>query len=146
IRASYFIGQMMSASAPLKIFGILVYQSMPLAICALVALERSRPMRFPAGILKLFIVTGLAGAILYNFFPAAGPIYMFGNRFPASLPAVADLAIQPVAMASAARNALPSVHFACALLIWWNVSRLSLRWRIVAGVFLAMTILATIGF
>jgi hypothetical protein len=146
IRASYFIGQVMSASAPLKIFGILVYQSMPLAICSLVALERSRPTRFPAGILKLFIVTGLAGAILYNFFPAAGPIFMFGNRFPASLPAVADLAIQPVALASAARNALPSVHFACALLIWWNVARLSVRWRIVAGVFLGMTILATIGF
>jgi hypothetical protein len=146
VRASSFIGQLMAASAPLKIFGILVYQAMPLAICSLAALERARPTRFPAGIMKLFIVTGLAGAILYNFFPAAGPIYVFGNRFPASLPAVADLTIHPVALAGAPRNALPSVHFACALLIWWNVARLSLRWRLMAGVFLGMTILATIGF
>jgi PAP2 superfamily len=71
---------------------------------------------------------------------------MFGNRFPASLPAVADLTIHPVTLASAARNALPSVHFACALLIWWNVARLSLRWRLMAGVFLGMTMLATMGF
>src|SRR5205085_8183990 len=62
------------------------------------------------------------------------------------LPAISSLSLQPVLIPRAIRNAMPSVHFACALLIWWNVARLSLRWRIAAALFLLLTVFATLGF
>jgi hypothetical protein len=145
-KPSVVFGNLMANFYALKVAGILVYQSMPLAICFLVALERESPQRFPARILPLFIAVGVAGAVLYNLLPAVGPIYVFGKDFPANLPSVSNLAMQPLLGVNAPRNAMPSVHFACALLIWWNTAGLRHLWRWLAVGFVGMTFLATLGF
>jgi hypothetical protein len=146
LKASLLLGNLMAGSSALTIAGVFVYQSMPLAICFLVAVEREFPGRFRARILPLFITVGIAGVFLYNLLPAVGPIYAFGKSFPGSLPPVSGLLIQPILQVAAPRNAMPSVHFACALLIWWNAAGLARGWRWLAAAFVAITLLATLGF
>jgi hypothetical protein len=141
-----WIGHLFDVSPPLKIAGILVYEYLPVAICLMLALHQAHRERFSVDPLRLFIAVGVVGSLLYNALPACGPVYMFGPKFPHNLPAVSDLTIQPVTLAGHPRNAMPSLHFVCALLLWWNAAALPRVWRILAAGFLAMTFLGTIGF
>lgn len=145
-KLSALTGNLIAHSYILKVAGNVVYRNMPLAVCFLLALEREAPGRFAARILPLFAITGIAGAVLYNLFPAVGPIHVFGKEFPANLPPVAGLSMQPLLHVDAARNAMPSIHFAYALLIWWSTAGLHRAWRWLAAVFVALTFVATLGF
>jgi len=145
-RPSALIGSLMAYSPVLAAVASLVYRSLPLAICFLVAVERDAPGRFPARILPLFVAVGLAGASLHNLFPALGPHYFFGADFPAHLPALASLVLEPGTRIDVARSAMPSVQFAFALLIWWNAARLARGWRWLAAAVVILTILADLGF
>jgi hypothetical protein len=119
---------------------------LPLVICFLMAMERRSPERFSSGLIRLFVTAGVTGVVLYQFLPAAGPAYVFGKQFPESLPAFPSIAIRPILLPRAARNAMPSVHFACALLVWWNTAAFGRVWRALTGGFVAMIFLATMGF
>ena len=144
-KPSALIGGLMASSPLLAMVAMLVYQSLPLAICFLVAVEREAPGRFQARILPLFVAVGLAGASLHNMFPALGPLHFFGQDFPGNLPLLSNLMLQPVAHIAATRNAMPSVQFASAILIWWNAARLERGWRYLAAVTVALTFLAALG-
>src|SRR5712692_3513987 len=145
-RAGSLVGHLFETYAPLRVAGIFVYQGMPLAICFLVSLERAAPECCSVSVLRLFLAVGFAGALLYNLFPAAGPLYVFGKDFPNHLPDASAMVIQPLLVPHAPRNAMPSVHLACALLIWWNTVGLARGLRVAAAAFLTMTALATLGF
>ena len=144
-RPSALIGSLMAGSSFLSIAAMLVYQTLPLAICFLVAVEREAPGRFPARILPLFVAVGLAGASLHNLFPALGPLHFFGADFPGNLPPLSGLVLQPVAQIAATHNAMPSVQFASAFLIWWNAAGLARGWRWLAAAAVALTFLAALG-
>lgn len=146
IKPSLMAGSLMASVPALNIAATLVYRNLPLAICLLLAFEREAAGRFQARIIRLFVAVGLVGASLHNLFPALGPIYVFGGDFPWKLPPVSSLVIQPLMQVAAARNAMPSVQFACALLIWWNAAGLARVWRWFAAIFLAVIFLATLGF
>ena len=137
LRASFLIGHLIATAPLLQQAARIAYESLPLAICCLVAMERRSPERFSAGLVRLFVTAGLAGVVLYQFLPAAGPAYVFGKQFPESLPALPGIAIQPILLPRVARNAMPSVHFACALLVWWNTGSCGRVWRALAGGFVA---------
>jgi hypothetical protein len=57
-----------------------------------------------------------------------------------------SLMVAPIAIADAPRNAMPSLHFSAALLVFWN----SVEWpkwaRALTAFFLLFTVLATMGF
>lgn len=123
----------------------LVYESLPLAVSLLYAYERSGHL-LSTRVLPAFLGGGAAAYLLYNILPAAGPLYIFGTQFPAHLPAVVQVMARAPLMQDAPRNAVPSMHLACALLIFWSVRRLS-RWLYAAsGLYLGLTIVATLGF
>lgn len=145
-RPSALIGNLMANSPVLAIAAMLVYRSLPLAICFLVAVEREAPGRFQARILPLFVAVGLAAASLHNLFPALGPLHFFGADFPRNLPPLSGLVLQPATQIVATRNAMPSVQFASAFLIWWNAARLDRGWRWLAAGTIALTFLAALGF
>src|SRR6185369_12382122 len=90
-----------------------------------------------------FIGGGAAVYLLYNILPAAGPYYVFGKAFPYHLPP--PPALQVVLLGDVARNAMPSMHLACALLIFWNCRRLPLWIYLASAVYLILTVLAAIG-
>ncbi len=143
---SRWAGQLVAAHGWLAWTCGLVYETLPLAVSLLYAYERNGSKPLPVPVLPAFLGGGAAAYLLYNFLPAAGPHYLFGAAFPNGMPdtAAVKLALAPVG--EAARNAVPSMHIACAVLIWWCCEALP-RWvRWTAAVYLALTALATLGF
>jgi len=141
-----WVGQFVGARPILLRACSLVYESLPLAVSLLYAYERSGGRRIPVRVLPAFIGGGAAAYALYNFLPATGPHYIFGAAFPLHLPAAAQAGLHLVKVGEAARNAVPSMHLACALMIFWACRPLRGWVRAAAGIFLALTVLATIGF
>jgi hypothetical protein len=111
-------------------------------------LYRAWAMRSGVGrepsIMQSFVVAGLIGFVFYQCCPATGPHYVFGADFPNHLPPLNTLVLNLPAVAGA-RNAIPSMHTAWALLIWWSAWRLSWTARIVASLLVVFTSLAAIG-
>ncbi len=135
------------AARPLLLWcSSLVYEALPLAVSLLYACQRSGRPPLPVRVLPAFLGGGTAAYLLYNVLPAAGPRYVFGAAFPDRLPAAAQAGLYLVRLGDAARNAVPSMHLACALLIFWSCRPLGRVVRAAATLFLGFTILATIGF
>ena len=142
IQTSFVTGRWFAAWPFLSNICFLVYAALPLAE-VLVFLAFLHGQRMPANPLVLFVVTGVAGFILYQVCPATGPVHVFGVEFPKYPPPSQPL--QALLLDDVPRNAIPSLHSAWALLIWWNL-RYSKNWmRWVATAFLALTLLATLG-
>jgi len=142
-QTSFVIGRWFAASPFLSNLCFMVYPALPLAEL-LVFVLFVRGQRMPANPLVLFIVTGIAGFVFYQVCPATGPVHIFGAEFP-NYPPPPSLPLQPIMLDDVPRNAVPSLHSAWALLIWWSL-RYSKNWmRGLATVFLALTLLATLG-
>jgi hypothetical protein len=98
-------------------------------------------------VLAAFLLSGPIGIVLYNFFPALGPVYLFKSDFPLhslSTNDVMHLHLEPIALFGFP-NAMPSLHMTWALLGLWY-SRGAAWWvRLIAIVFLVFTVLSTLG-
>jgi hypothetical protein len=89
-------------------------------------------------------LNAVMGYGLYFLYPAAGPLYAFGAAFPGAPPAPEHLALHLVRL-NAFPNAMPSLHMACVVLIWWNAR----HWKvggIVAFAFMLLTAISAVGF
>jgi hypothetical protein len=94
-----------------------------------------------------FLATGPVGVIFYNVLPALGPAHLFGKAFPwhaLTVEQSSRLFVEPIAL-SGAPNAIPSLHMAWVLLVWWYSRGLSWWERSVAFAFVFFTVLATMG-
>jgi hypothetical protein len=146
MQPSFLVGRFFARFHAIRYVCYLGYEALPLAMAIAFALERSRRARRSSSIMLAFMIAAVVGFVLYNLFPAVGPIHVFGKQFPNWPPPPGTAPFQRVAIESAPRNAMPSVHIAMALLILWN-SRLGPRvWRILAAMLLGVTVLATLGF
>jgi PAP2 superfamily len=143
---SRWAGQLVASHGWLAWACGLVYETLPLAVSLVYAYERSGSRPVPVRVLPAFLGGGAAAYLLYNFLPAAGPHYVFGEAFPNAMPEAAAVKLALVPLGEAARNAVPSMHIACALLISWCCAAMP-RWvRAAAALYLALTVLATLGF
>jgi hypothetical protein len=87
---------------------------------------------------------------MYAICPGAGPKYLLGDRFPWWVPDLSQAhagVVMPVLNAAPnGMNAIPSGHFAWALLIFWFARKHCARAvRTAAGIFMVLTCLATLG-
>jgi hypothetical protein len=146
IQPSFLVGRLFGRFSALRQVCYFGYEALPLAMAIAFALERSRPRRHASSIILAFAVAAAGGFLLYNLYPAVGPVHVFGAQFPNSPPAAGLPPFRLVAVDAAPRNAMPSVHIAMALLILWNSRRWPGVCRVVAGALLAITVLATLGF
>ena len=115
------------------------YDGVPIAILIVLLRQawKDPSWRFARALVANFAIA----YALYFLLPAAGPVYAFAGSYPDYAPAIAA----PVAMKLYAfPNAMPSVHFSTALLLFWNsgVYRFG-RW--VFAVYLVLVGLATLG-
>jgi PAP2 superfamily len=146
---SFAVGKIMFGSTLVHWILALTYYSITAAIAGFAALElRRRPTSLPI-IVRAGLLSTLLGVICYQVYPAAGPKYLMGPRFPLH-PLASDLirhlAIRPLmSPLSVPRNAMPSLHMAWALLIWFNTRPFSRTVRVLAGVYVLLTVLATLG-
>ena len=146
LQPSFAVGRVFLEWPALTVVAKAVYTGVPLAIALLYANQITAPRPSQTNILFVFFGTGFAGLFLYHFFPATGPLFVFGSSFPNDPPPVDSSAVSLFALQSEApRNAMPSVHTAWALLVWWNSRRMAVWVRTLAGLFLLFTIVGTLG-
>lgn len=147
IPASATLGELTWAHAGLHQLVGIIYGWLPAAVSTCYALNVRAGNRDAGNLLKAALTGGAMAFVLYHFYPAAGPIYAFGQAFPASLPAPATLASIPagLAMPGAARNCMPSVHFVWAILAAAEARGLGRAWRASFVLFAVLTAFATIA-
>ncbi len=92
--------------------------------------------------LRVFLIAAILGYISYFIFPAVGPIYFFGDHYPYNLPA---LPLMRTYAPAAARNSMPSLHFAWALLLWINIPRKLKYARGAFAIYTFLMVIATLG-
>jgi hypothetical protein len=142
---SFLAGRLLARCAAVRQICYLGYVALPLAMAIAFALDRRRRDHRAPSVVRAFAAAAALGFLLYNFYPATGPVYVFGSRFPFSAPPAGLPPFGLVAVESAPRNAMPSLHLAWALLIFWNSRRWAVGWRVLAGALLAVIALATLG-
>lgn len=144
---SFIVGQWFSRWPWLFATGLLFYLAIPipLAVVYVGRLVRFQERAFSA--MLAFLIASPIGMLFYVLFPACGPRYLLPGDFPwHPLPSAyaARVLLEPVAI-DGPRNAMPSLHLACALLAWWYSRGLSWWERAIAFMFVAFTVSATLG-
>jgi hypothetical protein len=147
---SFLMGRAMAASSLLRVACLLTYISLPFVMALVYALRLPKGTERPSwDIIALFLLAGLGGWALYNIVPATGPVYVFADSFPwRSLPykSLPRLLLEVVPVNSTIpRNAIPSLHMAWAVLLYWNTKGLSRSLRVFLAVYVALTVVSTLG-
>jgi hypothetical protein len=105
--------------------------------------------RTPWRPLAILASAGVIGYLLYFVFPATGPLYVAGASFPDSPHPYATLGQghpHPIALSvPVPRNAIPSLHMAWALLLWFNSRPFSRTARGLALAYILLTVVGTLG-
>lgn len=127
-----------------KVIG-LAYLLLPLFFTILYALHLRDNRVFPVRLLSVFVAMGISAAILYHLCPIAGPRYVFGSLFPANVPAESVVPLATTPVPPAARNGMPSMHMALALILWMNAAFLGRLARVVYATLAGLTFLATLA-
>lgn len=147
---SFVLGRAMAASYAFRVATLLAYLSLPFVMALVYALRLPKGTERPSwDVITLLMLAGLAGWALYNVVPATGPIYVFGPTFPwQALPyrMLPKLALEQIPVSGdAPRNAIPSLHLAWVVLLYWNTKGLSRALRIFLAGYVALTAVATLG-
>jgi hypothetical protein len=147
VQLSFLVGQLFWKLLWLRFACLVVYIALPLPLALVYAAQLRRGQKNAPAVMLAFLLTGPLGVLCYNMLPACGPAHLFGASFPFHPLSTAEamrMNVAPV-LIKGARNAIPSLHMAWVLLVWWN-SRGLARWiRAIALIFMALTILATLG-
>jgi hypothetical protein len=147
VQFSFLLGQMFARYQWFRFTGLLFYIALPLPLALVYAALLRRKNKNAFAVMLAFLATGPMGVLFYNMVPATGPVHIFGQDFPwhpLSTSQVMRMVLETVPL-KGARNAIPSLHMAWALLVWWNSKGLS-RWiRVIALAFVIFTVLATLG-
>jgi hypothetical protein len=147
VQPSFKVGHFVLRSRWLTEVALLFYYGLPIPGMLVYAKQLVRQRSYAITVFLGLLVAGPVGVLFYNLLPACGPIYLVGSDFPFHAPAsqlVTAMVLQPIEI-SGIRNAFPSLHMGWALLAWWYSEGLS-RWtRFALFLFLAGTVLATLG-
>jgi len=142
---SFFLGRLISGRPVLWNLTSTVYYALPFAVALLCAVQLGKRPGEVRRLLWLFGLMSAAGFCLYPVCPATGPIYAFREWFPLRAPDMSGLSLATLSVSGAPRNAIPSLHFSTALLVFWNTRLLRRPGQIAAGLFLAGTAFAILA-
>jgi predicted membrane-bound spermidine synthase len=144
-QASAVAARAAAAAPPTLAMLDFVYDYVGLWFAAVFGLTLRRRANPPVDLLYLWALCGL-GLVAYQFFPASGPAYAFGNGFPNALPAAERVLGEAGLVTPAPRNAMPSLHTAWVFALWAYSRLLGVKWveRVCLGV-LALTLAATLA-
>jgi PAP2 superfamily len=139
---SFFMGALVAHHVSLYWAMEIAYGGMPMAMLAVYAAYLwRRPLAETVRLVQTFALAFLGGLAVYALCPACGPRYAFPAQFPFHPPAA--IVPHPVAI-GAPPNGVPSLHMTAALLILW-FARHWIAGRLLAVVFLVLTVVATLG-
>ncbi|HEY3972593.1 MAG TPA: phosphatase PAP2 family protein [Candidatus Sulfotelmatobacter sp.] len=147
VQFSFLMGQFFWTWLWVRFVCLVIYIALPLPLALVYAAHLRCKRQNALAVMLAFLVTGPLGVLFYNMLPACGPVHLFGAAFPFHPPSIAEamgMNVVPV-LIKGARNAIPSLHMAWVLLVWWNSKGLA-RWiRAIALVFVILTVMATLG-
>lgn len=147
VQLSFLMGEVFWTWLWLRFVCLVIYIALPLPLALVYAAQLRRKKESALAVMLAFLVTGPVGVLFYNMLPACGPVHVFGGNFPWHPLAIADVMRMNMApiLLKGARNAIPSLHMAWVLLVWWNSKGLA-RWiRAIAMMFVVLTTMATLG-
>jgi hypothetical protein len=147
VQFSFLMGQAFWTWPWLRFFCLVIYIALPLPLALVYAAHLRGKKENAFAVMLAFLVTGPFGILCYNMVPAIGPAHFFGPAFPFHPPSTADVlrtTVIPI-LTSGPRNAMPSLHLAWVLLVWWNSRGLAIWIRAIAMTFVILTAMATIG-
>jgi len=136
---SFLAGRLIDRSRPLFWIVLMVYNCFGYWFSVVYAAHANARVRYPINVVKMLVVNALVGFSLYFFCPAMGPKYAVPS-FPYFAPAIHAAP----ALLSGVPNAMPSLHFGGALLIFWFCRPWKWLYRVM-GVFTALTAFATLA-
>ncbi|HTZ97824.1 MAG TPA: phosphatase PAP2 family protein [Terriglobales bacterium] len=147
---SFLMGRAMAHSAILRLAAQVTYVSLPFVMALVYALRLPKQSERPSwDMITLFLLAGLGGWALYNIVPATGPGYVFSASFPwetLPYPSLHRLLLERIPVnGNIPRNAIPSLHMAWVMLLYWNTKRQSPAMRYFLAVYLALTVVSTLG-
>lgn len=143
---SVVLGQVLESFPGFKTIVNIAYLTLPLGFAVLFGLQLSRPGQPRINFLAAWLISDVVALVGYHLLPACGPKYLFDNLFPWSMPAVDVLPFTTTVLKLAPRNAVPSMHFGWALMLWLNARLLNLPWaRAGFAILLGLNIVATLG-
>jgi len=121
VQLSFLMGQAYATWHRFGDAGMFIYIGLPVLLAMVAAGHLLHGSKAAIPAMAAFLVTAPVGVIFYNLFPALGPTYIFGPRFPwnpLTIDQAARLLLEPILVAGY-RNAMPSLHIAWVLLAWW---------------------------
>lgn len=147
---SFLVGKAMYSSLLLTRSTMLTYLSLPFAMAVVCACHIPvGARRISWRMLAVLSIAGVAGWLSYSIVPGTGPIYAFGRDFPWHPVPYSDLVRFPLQKMLIApnipRNAMPSLHVAWAVLLFWNSKGFPRVLRAALGLYLFLTVVATLG-
>jgi len=147
VQFSFLMGQAFWTWPWLRFFCLVIYIALPLPLALVYSAHLRGKKENAFAVMLAFLIAGPLGVLCYNMVPAIGPAHLFGPAFPFHPLSTADalrINVVPI-LTTGPRNAMPSLHLAWVLLVWWN-SRGLARWiRAIAMTFVVFTAMATIG-
>jgi hypothetical protein len=147
VQFSFLMGQFFWTHLWVRFVCLVIYIALPLPLALVYAAQLREKREAAFAVMLAFLVTGPLGVLFYNMLPAIGPAHLFGAAYPFHPPAIADVMrmnVVPI-LRTGVRNAMPSLHTAWVLLVWWNSKGLA-RWiRAIALLFVILTVMATLG-
>jgi hypothetical protein len=138
-QASFFLGRCFRRWPLLSLVCTGAYDGLHIAILTVLLRHawKDPSWRFARALIADFLIA----YCLFYLLPAAGPLYGFAGNYPDQAPRLAAPALVKL---FAFPNAMPSVHFSAALLLFWN-ARVFRFGRPVFAVYLLLVALATLG-
>jgi hypothetical protein len=147
MQLSFLMGRAFAKWPLFQNVSVMFYEALPVAITLICARHLASRTGKALSVVTALISTGPIGVIFYNLFPALGPRHVAQLLFPfheLTRAQTMNLALVEIA-APGPRNAIPSLHMAWVLLIWWYSRGLSSWTRAIALLFLIFTVAATLG-
>ncbi|MFN2375664.1 MAG: phosphatase PAP2 family protein [Candidatus Binatia bacterium] len=141
---SFTVGRWTAAVPLLNDVCLAVYVMIPLALVVVHALRERQGERSSDALVN-FIALTVVGYVGYHLVPVVGPLYVFPDQFPLQPPDPATMSAARAVALPMPRNCMPSLHSGWALLVWWSARPLPRGPRLVAAVFLAVTLLSTVA-
>ena len=145
----FFVGRWLKKIRYARFVAQITYSILPIAVAVVcggyIRYRKVGPWHF----LTTMAIAGILGYACYLLFPAAGPAYVSEFRFPTISCCLSDFAhgvARPLFVPlDDVRNAMPSLHVAWALLIWFNSKQLPRAFRVFSLVYVVMTVIVVLG-
>jgi hypothetical protein len=144
---SFLMGRAFAKWPLFKSGSMMFYDGLPVAMTLICARHIAARTGKALSVITAIVATGPIGVAFYNLFPALGPGIVPQLGFPFHVLTRAqtmNLALVEIAVPGP-RNAIPSLHMAWVLLIWWYSRGLSSWTRAIALLFLIFTVASTLG-